>query len=220
MLGDMIPDLVGPGLCFVGKTKDPAIITRHLGAPESVSVRWRTTKDIADIIRGKVWHCTIQQMAGIVQGDDYGRNTLGKRKRNNGPIQTWLIDFGWAGFVPKEKIQDVLYIQLVGFFIEFIHLNYPDAAPLAKDMMLKALDIITSGRRVMRLSPLRPYCMVPDWEYVRVWRKVYPETDHDFISQRGSNCKPKPNLMRMENIYAIKRKLLELADRGYKKLNN
>ena len=38
-------------------------------------------------------------------------------------------DFGWAGFVLKEKIQDVLYIQLAGFFIEFIHLNYPDAVP-------------------------------------------------------------------------------------------
>ncbi len=161
MLGEMIPDLVGPGLCFVGKGKDPAIITKHIGAPESVNIRWRTTRDIADIIRGKAWHCSIQQLAGIVQGDDYGRNTLGKRKRNKGPIETWLIDFGWAGHVPKDKIQDVLFSQLIGFFLEFVHVNYPDALPMAKDMMIKVLDIIASGRPIMRLSALRPDCMVP-----------------------------------------------------------
>lgn len=120
----------------------------HLGAPESVSMRWKTTRDMADMIRGKMWHCCIQQQAGVVQGDDYGRNTLGKRKRN-GPIHTWLIDYGWAGQVPKPAIQDIIFSQLVGFFIEFIHINHEQAMPVAKDMMLKALDIIVSGRPVV-----------------------------------------------------------------------
>lgn len=186
LLGDMVPDLVGPGLCFVGPEKDPAIVTRHLGmygrscaedgfamncesysnddiftpgAPESVCIRWKTTRDIADMIRGKMWHCCIQSQASVVQGDDYGRNTLGKRKRN-GPFHTWLIDYGWAGHVPQSVIQDILFSQLVGFFIEFVHINHEHAMPVAKDMMLKALDIIVSGRPVVRYNTTHK-CMVP-----------------------------------------------------------
>ena len=175
-LGDMVPELVGPGLCFVGKEKDPAIVTQHLCAPESVVVRWKTPRDIADLIRGKAWHCTIQQAAGVVQGDDYGRNTLGKRKRNNGPIHTWLIDYGWAGHVPPDKIQGVLFIQLVGFFIEFIHLHYKNASPKAREIMIQALDIITSGRRIMKLHPTIPDCMVPMYIHFLIF--CLPSTLH------------------------------------------
>ena len=259
MLGDMVPDLVGPGLCFVGPEKDPAIVTRHLGmrrrvihyhfsyfntvkttlgAPESVCIRWKTTRDIADMIRGKMWHCCIQLQANVVQGDDYGRNTLGKRKRN-GPFHTWLIDYGWAGHVPKPAIQDILFAQLVGFFIEFVHINHEHAMPVAKDMMLKALDIIASGRPVVRYNSTHK-CIVPmyvtclfflmyftvffltctkqptSWKNIRVWRSVYPEDDVEFVRQKGSNCKPRKTFKRMESIHAIKRKLLDLADRGYR----
>ena len=82
------------GLCFVGDDRDPAIVTQHLGAPESVNLCFKTTRDVADMIRGKVWQYSIQQMAGVAQGDDYGRNTLSKRKRENGTVETFLIDFG------------------------------------------------------------------------------------------------------------------------------
>ena len=54
------------------------------------------------------------------------------------------------------------------------------------------------------------------WEHVRVWRKVYPENNENFIQQKGSNCKPKPTLTRLESMHAIKKKLLELADRAYR----
>ena len=51
---------------------------------------------------------------------------------------------------------------------------------------------------------------------MRVWRNVYPENNESFIQQKGSNCKPKHTLTRMESIHTIKKKLLELADRAYR----
>ena len=50
-LGHLVPELLGPGLCFVGPDKDPAIVSRHLGAPESAALRFTTPRDIADVIR-------------------------------------------------------------------------------------------------------------------------------------------------------------------------
>lgn len=54
------------------------------------------------------------------------------------------------------------------------------------------------------------------WKNIRVWRDVYPSKDAEFIRQKGSNCKPRKTFKRLESIHSIKRKLLELADRGYK----
>ena len=134
-LGHRVPDLVGPGLCFVGPNNDPAIITAHLGAPESGAIRWVTSFDIADAIRGKVEHVSIQQQAGVAQGDDYCRNTLCKRKRPNSPVETYLIDFGWAACHKPAFLNKVVLFQLVGFFIEFAHKNYHGAQHQAKDMV-------------------------------------------------------------------------------------
>ena len=215
-LGHMVPDLIGPGLCFVGESKDPAIVTQHLRAPESVALLWKTTRDVADMIRGKVWQYSIQQLAGVAQGDDYGRNTLGKRKRNNGPVDTFLIDFGWAGCRKQAQMEESIFQQMVGFFVEFSHNNYEKASPRAKDMLLNILDIITSGRPIMMESLTYPGKLVPNWDHIRVWRQAYPATDHDFIKNKGSNCKPHRGFLPMESIQIIKRRLLHLAKKNYK----
>lgn len=194
-------------------------MTQHLGAPESVHVRFKTTRDVADMIRGKVWQYSIQQMAGVAQGDDYGRNTLGKRKRQNGAIETFLIDFGWAGCRKVSQMEESIFQQMVGFFVEFSHLNYNGATPLAKEMILHVLEIITSGRPIMRESKLHGGKLVPDWKCIRVWRNAYPASDKDFVLNKGSNCKPRRDFPAMESIQIIKRRLLMLAKNGYKNRN-
>ena len=218
-LGHLVPELLGPGLCFVGQEKDPAIISRHMGAAESAMLRFSTPWDIADVVRGKIWHCSFQQHAGVAQGDDYPRNTLCKRKRANGPYDVSMIDFGWAKTMSPGYADVIMFRQLVGFFVEFAHKNYFHAAPAGKDMIMKILDILASGRTFMVFSShmeLRG-ALVPNWNYIQVWQKTYPETDTDFVQQMGSNCQPKSNFEPLESMQIIKRKLLQLADEGCKR---
>jgi hypothetical protein len=64
--------------------------------------------------------------------------------------------------------------------------------------------------------PDHPGKLVPDWNFIRVWRQAYPATDHDFIKNRGSNCKPKRAFLPMESMQIIKRRLLHLAKKNYR----
>lgn len=84
--------------------------------------------------------------------------------------------------------------------------------------ILRALDIVGSGRRLYRFAESGKAAgqLVPNWKYFCVWRKAYAKTDDEFFRNRGTNCKPGQKFAAMESIASIKRKLLELADAGYK----
>jgi len=155
----------------------------------------------------------------VAQGDDYLRNTLCKRKRQNEPYEACLIDFGWACAMSPALVEGTMFDQLVGFFVEFAHKNYPHANAAGKDMIIRALDILGSGRKIMVFASDMTLkgALVPDWKYIRVWTRAYPATDNDFVSQRGSNCKPKANFQPLEPLQMIKRKLLRLAEEGGKR---
>jgi hypothetical protein len=113
-------------------------------------------------------------------------------------------------------MEESVFQQMVGFFVEFAHLNYNRATSPAKDMLLNTLEIITSGRTIMKESTTFAHKLVPDWKYIRVWRNAYPDNDKDFIINKGSNCKPRRDFLAMESVQIIKRRLLCLAAKGHR----
>jgi hypothetical protein len=113
-------------------------------------------------------------------------------------------------------MEESVFQQMVGFFVEFAHLNYNRATSPAKDMLLNTLEIITSGRTIMKESETFAPRLVPIWKFIRVWRNAYPDNDKGFIINKGSNCKPRRDFVAMESMQIIKRRLLFLATKGYR----